>query len=253
MEHEDNDISDLESDLDPDESLETWLKTKIALFETDPSLAESLRKRSKASNKSTLRLQNGLSHQTSRRAKTLAEKLQKIESDVLFDQHEADSRWAKHRIGLVKGLARIPRSEDTGSAGQEALDEARSTTDSSELLDNGEGNAFENLFASVPHDDASGVEAAPRDHSNGSERLLIRDFGKSKGVGPRRVLGEACQARYEPLMHLHKPLGALAHTYFQRYRCEIHVRSCFGHCVCQSAQAHDCLVKRLYAPIPARV
>lgn len=204
MEHEDDDISDLESDLDPDESLNIWLNTKIALFQMDPSLAETLRNPFKASKKSTLRLKKGGFSQASTKAQKLAEKLQKIESDVLFDQHEADARWTRQRIELVKNATRKPKVEGMRAAEQELSDEVRSASDPDQVLEEGDDNALENLFSSIPHDHPSEDKAVPPDYSDGSERLCIRDFGTSKGVGPRRVLGEACLARYEQLMRIHE-------------------------------------------------
>ncbi|KAL0254872.1 hypothetical protein SLS55_009396 [Diplodia seriata] len=88
---EDFEVSDLDSDMEPDQLLETYINAKSRLFQVNPDLVTTAGSRSKSTKKS-----RGVQTLASlpRGALKLQSKIQQIESDALFDQRDADEKWA---------------------------------------------------------------------------------------------------------------------------------------------------------------
>ena len=145
----------------------------------------------------------------------LLRKLKKIEGDILFDQYIADQQWETQRVQLEKDAAaerraagapheRIPHPAEVldGSDNEVSREAVRL---GQELLedDSDDDAAIAELFASLPVtevDPISGKSSQVINKSDGT-KVTIRDFGKSTGVTPRRVLEEACRARLDTLFH----------------------------------------------------
>lgn len=203
-------VSDLESDLEPEELLSVYLRSKAVLYEKRPELSISLTKTAKGKKK---RLAQPKETSSAGIAK-MQSKLQRIESDVLFDQREADMQWENQRILLAReeaerrrlNLSQQPTPNSTTSANQdvngqqsrkdsvspEQVQEASVDGDSGDDSD----NAFGDLFGSVTATEgAQPLSTTPATGSFGVGAIVIRDFGPSKGMEPRRVLEEACRAR----------------------------------------------------------
>lgn len=128
-------------------------------------------------------------------------KLNRIESDILFDQYEAYQQWTEARITLVKEAAerrRLHLNQDnattndadaqTPTANLEGLEHS-DTEDTSMML----GDLFSNL-PDTRTDSVTGLTTMVDESSNGVP-TVIRDFGKWNGVSPRRTFEEACKAR----------------------------------------------------------
>ncbi|KXT02088.1 hypothetical protein AC578_6690 [Pseudocercospora eumusae] len=192
------DVSDIESDLEPDELLSVYLRTKSTLYELNPDI-DSQPSRSRKSGKTPSRPPKSTSEQK------LEQKLRKIESDVLFDQRRADAHWAGQKIELARNAAerrRLRLQDDSAPAS------TRSTTPNEqdhavneeaeklgqELLREAEaedGDLLSGMFDALPgvSEESSGVDAAS------GVQVTMRDFGRLTGMNPRRVLDEACKAR----------------------------------------------------------
>ncbi|KAF4540916.1 Helicase [Lasiodiplodia theobromae] len=121
---EDFDVSDLDSDMEPDQLLETYINAKSRLFQLNPDLVATVNSRSKSTKKSrgapkTAPLSGG--------ALKLQKKIQQIESDALFDQREADEKWASKRVELAREAPGRPkRLKETKIAESESLAEPES-------------------------------------------------------------------------------------------------------------------------------
>ncbi|KAI5364302.1 Putative helicase, P-loop containing nucleoside triphosphate hydrolase [Septoria linicola] len=196
---EDIHVSDMESDMEPDELLSVYLRTKGKLYMLNPQ-SDAQKGRGKG------RSVNGPS-QFNRTAaeRKLEQKLQKIESDVLFDKREADAHWAGQKIELAResaerrklqlrneGTATPQRSSTPTSKSADVSEEAEKLGE--ELLRESEedGDILSGMFDALP-----GVEqanGAPSSNDNAAH-VTIRDFGKLTGMSPKRVLEEACKAR----------------------------------------------------------
>lgn len=188
------DVSDVESDLEPDELLATYLRTKAKLLELNPDADASLSK------KNTSKKGKPSAHSTSVKSKSelkLESKLQRISRDVLFDQREADAQWAAQKIELARSAAerrKLQLSNDTNvhkhptpAKGDEAGDvgDATEEPDQDDIL----GGMFEALPRVMQNDeDNSGAQQPDHD-------ITIRDFPSMTSLTPRRILEEACNAR----------------------------------------------------------
>lgn len=200
---------DLDSDIDPDELLPVYLETKAKIFQLAPQkpmTAQRLRGKISGS-KSKGEPQGPPNDQINR----LQRKLQKIESDILFDQYIADQQWEKQRIQLERDAAaersaasghppdRVPHPAEVQEESDDEVsrEAARIGVEILEGDDSDDDAAIADLFASLPVteiDPVSGKSTQVINNSDGS-KVTIRDFGKTIGMSPRRVLEEACRAR----------------------------------------------------------
>jgi ATP-dependent RNA helicase DHX29 len=199
---DDIDVSDVESDMEPDELLSVYLRTKAKLYELNPAADTPGKSKTSKASKTPSRNANKTSGE-----RKLEQKLAKIEGDVLFDKREADYHWGTQKIELAREVAERKKlqlqsetkpssvrtaspakQEDTISdeaerLGQELLAETAEIEDGGDLLSG--------MFDALPGvDQSSTVE-------NGavSGNVTVRDFGKLIGMNPKRVLEEACKSR----------------------------------------------------------
>lgn len=136
----------------------------------------------------------------------LLSQLQKITSDTLFDEYEAELQWPAKRNQIAQEKA-TKRQEQTGGSPSQTEDGSEATmavdppivsqtatstvtVDPDEAED--EGDLLGGMFSAVPDGlDTSKAE----DKSTVSENVTLRDFGKSSGLTPRRLLEEAVRSR----------------------------------------------------------
>lgn len=197
---EEFDVSDLDSDLEPDELLSAYLTSKARLFEAQPDLVDGRA----GVRKSTTNVRNRPDSipVASRSVKKLQQKIEKIESDILFDKRDADARWVHARNLLAQEAAerrknQLPpplRANTTRTLETPVTpSESSQSTTSSEDTDN-DDHAIGNLFGAEP---SSSTASVPQQGADASSEVVssIRDFGKSTGMSPRRVLEDACHAK----------------------------------------------------------
>jgi ATP-dependent RNA helicase DHX29 len=192
-------VSDVESDLEPDELLSVYLRTKSRLFEINPEAQRQAGRGRGKSTKMTLQTDKTLAE------RKLEQRIQKIESDILFDKREAEAHWAGQKIELLRKAAERKklRLEDVNqdAAGERKTDSMVDTVDEAEKLgqellqeveDDEDDNLLSGMFDALPGVvQANGDAASSKD----SPHITIRDFGKVTGMSPKRVLEEACKAR----------------------------------------------------------
>ncbi|KAM3414076.1 putative helicase C15C4.05 [Cercospora zeina] len=192
-------VSDIDSDLEPDELLSVYLRTKAKLYTLNPQSDNSKARKGKPGSTCTLR-KKGLFE------RKLEEKLQRIEADVLFDKREADAHWAGQKIELARETAE--RKKLQLREGEAAMPQP-STTPASEMAgvnDDAEklgqellretdaegGDMLSGMFDAVPGiNETNGTSSS----SDQAVQVTVREFGKITGVNPKRVLEEACKAR----------------------------------------------------------
>ncbi|KAK8163670.1 P-loop containing nucleoside triphosphate hydrolase protein [Phyllosticta citrichinensis] len=198
---EDFDVSDLDSDMEPDQLLSTYLDVKTRLFQVDPELAPASNsnpksKKSKGPQKTA---------PASQGAQNLQKKLQQIESDILFDSRAADEQWASKRVDLAQLAPSRSRSKKPEEQPKE-IHEPESTGAGAvdDIMQEAAAMAGDALLQNPDEDDGllGGMFAAEpgegQQSSSGrteSANVTVRDFGKAVGMNPRRVLEEACRAR----------------------------------------------------------
>ena len=182
--------SDLESELESDQMIEKYLSLMKALHQLDPdALDQGKKKGRKGTTKlTTPNIQRSIAHD--QRILRVQRLITKIQSDVLFDQQSADEAWSLIHIDLKREDAErrrlgvdVPKSEKMSSAKQSANDVAE---DSDIIV--GE------LFDSLPDVGSNVVEESKKTSSSKAKKM--RRFNTWTGISPRRVLQEACKARY---------------------------------------------------------
>jgi ATP-dependent RNA helicase DHX29 len=189
-------VSDIDSDVEPDELLSVYVRTKARLYELDPSLDDAdQRIRSGRGQKSgpTSNLFHG------KGVNRLLQRLDKIEQDALFDRREAALRWSSQKVDFMRAsaerkklglqLREVSTSQDIMEKAEE--DGLVNTHDGSEDAD------VENFMAGIFNALPGVAEPDPNTTENGNpqDSVTIRDFGKLTGMSPRRVFEEACRAR----------------------------------------------------------
>lgn len=207
-----------DDDLEPHEILSRYLDLKTRLHRRRPDLTlANLRaaKALRAKSKPAAATANGIDPMTRR----LLNRLKKIESDILFDQEEAEEKWMALRVELVKEEAARKKLglSDESTKALKIVDGARNpelelpgSIDGATPAD-GEDPSLDlgDLFVGLPEykvDDVTGLSGMVTTAADG-KLINIRDFGKWSGIGPRRVFEEACKSRSGSFL-VPKVLGA---------------------------------------------
>ena len=196
-------VSDLDSDLELDELIPTYLKIKGRLYEIDPSLAETTARKQPKSTKSRKTVANQAMQTPA--VRKLTSQLQRIASDALFDEREAETQWPAKRNQIAQDKATRrqdqeshPVASDQQTVAAVAVESAAAKLDP---LDSGidldgsgdEADLLGGMFSAVP-DEPAPVQSGSDDTV--TENVTLRDFGKSSGLTPRRLLEETVRSRF---------------------------------------------------------
>ena len=206
---DDIEVSDMESDMEPDQMLSVYLRTKARLFERSPHLVGE-REPGKRQANNKLRQPQRLQHPSPGEAK-LQRRLKALEADVLFDQQTADAHWTDHKLDMVRQHVERCRLDvgDSDESTAQKVDKARMKIDETpnDVLDEAEeigkklleetntGDDSDLLGAMFDTPDASGSLAITQQSANDDSHSITRNFGKVTGMSPRRVLEDACRSR----------------------------------------------------------
>ena len=204
----DFDVSELESDCEPDELMSIYLRTKVRLFESNPALVEGAKGNKKRNARKSGPASNAAA---SGGEKKLLQKMQKIESDVLFDQREADYQWSVRSVDLARETAErniLQLSQAPPKEGGDGLSSAPGEPQPSDVSEEAEKLGRELLRQSADgesedmlsgmFDALPGVEQTTEPNSRGGttpSSVVIRDFGQWTGMSPKRIVEEACKSR----------------------------------------------------------
>ncbi|KAF2001391.1 hypothetical protein P154DRAFT_553670 [Amniculicola lignicola CBS 123094] len=196
-------VSDLDSDLEPDQLIPTYLKIKGRLFELDPETADSSSRRQGKGSKG-----RGMGAPTTTNPvaiRKLMLQLQQLESDALFDRYEADVQWPEKRNQIAQAMAveRQTQGPSVQPKAQQTVSEsppistrtaspAPSSVPSSSLFEQEEPDMLGAMFSAIP-DEVLPAQATSLQLD--APDVLLRDFGKQSGLAPRRLLEEAVRAR----------------------------------------------------------
>jgi ATP-dependent RNA helicase DHX29 len=196
IEDEEFNVSDIDSDAEPDQLISTYLSTKSRLFKINPLLV------TETSAKKKRRLSPALNTvSSSSGVRKLQEKLRRIEADALFDQQVADIKWHMERISISReqevwgkkvSASNISIKSGGSRSGEEHNNSSPATTEPSSEL---EDEVMLGDMFSAP-DDVVEVKA---EDSTSSRSVTLRDFGKIVGLNPRRLLEDVCRARSESI------------------------------------------------------
>lgn len=209
---DDIEVSDVDSDMDPEEMISTYLRTKARLFDRNPALiSEPIVKTNKKSKKQQVKYTSPNGKATPGEAK-LQQQLKKIESDALFDQYTADVKWLEQRDELQQerlARRRLRLDEERKASAQPNDSPEEKPVESSvtdDIMAEAEAEAQKLLDEMSDDDGLGGMFGEPTEPSSGDANDLgdasasnvavtIRSFGKISGISPRRVFEEACRSR----------------------------------------------------------
>lgn len=196
-----------DSDIEPDDLVPQYLDTKAKLYE-----AERENQHDKRPGKYRTPPETSVDETTAK----LQAKLDRIESDVLFDSFVAEQQWRTRRVALEKELAakrQQARQAASDTEAQEAPVSDSETPDESngavndeaeriaaEILAGGEDDdddTLADLFANLPTNEVDPTTGKTTTVINGTDgvKVVIRDFGKWTGMSPLRLLEESCRSR----------------------------------------------------------
>lgn len=207
---EDVEVSDVDSDVDPEEMQSVYLRSREKLFGIRPDLiADSTNNKAKKTPKVP-----GIPSKTDLPPGVLklVRRLERIEADVLFDKAEAEDRWIQRRNLLAKELSQnrklhlsrpeTPMSTKESSGGteesgnQSAQHESDDPKESSKEESDDDDQALADLFSALPaDDDTAKTQTLGQQQDTADSTIFIRQFAISKGVEPRRILEDVCKAR----------------------------------------------------------
>lgn len=189
--------ADTDSDIDESSEPETLIRKYVSLqsqiLELQPCFSFHENKQSKNYNEKNIR--------PIREVEKLLAKIQKIRSDVLFDEDEAFTQWASVRDQYAREVAErkkyhldkekhVDSAEFVELSSREAsFVEMRDDVEHFEMI----GDLFSSLpeIASDPDTGASTLVSG----AHAGQTVTIRGFEKWSGINPRRILEEACKAR----------------------------------------------------------
>lgn len=201
---QDLNISDMDSDLDPDEMLSTYIRTKVRLFELEGNAAGGKRQQ-----------QSDIHARPTRpllpAEVKLQQRLRALESDVLFDKREADFQWSERKNDLLRDEAlrkRLHLSEGdqnrskrtNGRDGSSEAHPSKVMKEAEQLgkelleADTEDGEGLLSAMFDAPMESHPSVQ--PAGTHIASENVSLRNFGKVTGMSARRILEDACRSRY---------------------------------------------------------
>lgn len=192
-------ISDLDSDLEEEQLVPTYLKIRGRLFEIDPDIVEVKSRKQMKMTKG----RNVKPHPLA--VRKLLSQLHQVESDALFDRDNAEAQWPAKRsqIAQTKAASRQQAStedqpeekHEKSSVAHIALkghEEETAPQDSDTIFGDDDSGLLADMFSAIPDQVVSG-DAVNVDAT--SDSIVLRDFGKQSGLAPRRLLEEAVRAR----------------------------------------------------------
>lgn len=159
----------------------------------------------------------------------LQRKISSIENDVLFDRKEAEYLWREKLDDLRKEAAIFRRSETDTEKEQVEQKEPEPEPEAAPILEDGEaGGLLGDMFQT---EEEPTLELGIITEELNKASIETRDFGKWTGLSPRRVLEEACKARYATLAfpHIVFLTATVTHIkYYQRLWLQSHLQ---GHLI----------------------
>lgn len=202
---DDTHVSDLDSDLELDELIPAYLKIKGKLFEIDPQLVDMTTRKPTKGAKS--RKSAPVPVQTPAVRKLLSQ-LQQLTADALFDEYQAEAQWPakRNQIAQMQAEKRLQNGAKPVMAQNQEEDAVVDTPvkevaevpplPASRSENEGEDDAdlLGGMFSAVP-DATPTPTPKTRDGGATTANVVLRDFGKSSGMSPRKVLEEAVRSR----------------------------------------------------------
>ncbi|KAJ9483924.1 hypothetical protein VN97_g9468 [Penicillium thymicola] len=198
---------DSDSSVDPDIMVPEWLELQTQLYSLEPDLFDRPGKGKKGRGGS-----GNMSNDPE--ASKLQRKIAKIERDVLFERREAEYIWEQKLDELRKDASFIRRPVDKKKksptdAEDQPKPEIDEELDPALLAIDGMEDALGDLFQGEAEDSGSILGIPPPETQTS---FTLRDFGKSTGLSPRRVLEETCKSRDSTCVIVYQDFSSSSHS-----------------------------------------
>ena len=198
--------SDFDSDLEPHQQISRYLSLQSQIYDMDPALVDPTQKRPRHAAASIRNINGSDKAIMDRKVARLTAKLDKTNSDILFDREQAEMKWAQHWTQLAKERSERERlgiriSSDKGylAKGQQNSEALASPSNVPESISNelDTSDMLGEFFSNLPNSATDSITGTSNMKSANADGLTvtIRSFGKWNGISPRRVFAEACRAR----------------------------------------------------------
>lgn len=194
----DTQISELDSDLEVEELTSTYLKIKARLYEIDPQLVEASSR--KPARKTISKVTRPMSCYPPNVTKLL-QQLQQLASDALFDDLEAETQWPAKRTQIAQRQAVVREQHRATSQAQgesptvlrdESIEATPPLLATESIVGSDDGmDMLGDMFSAIP--ESSAVQQRTTEDS--ADDIVLRDFGKTSGVSPRKVLEELVHSK----------------------------------------------------------
>ena len=193
-----NTSTESDDDIDPAKLVERYLLLQSRLYELQPELVQigHGRRRGPKTTANTNRLQI---EPLTPEASNILRKLRVIESDVLFDQDDANEKWMLAQNDIAKEVSERRKFRlRVESKSSESRDNSGSlVTRGSAITEETSMDMLGDLLFTLPEENTDAVPEISNVASTiqGSAAVTVREFGKWTGLNPSRILEEACKAR----------------------------------------------------------
>ncbi|KAJ5366628.1 Helicase C-terminal [Penicillium brevicompactum] len=202
---------DSDSSVDPDDMVPEWLDLQVRLYSLEPDLFDrpGKGKKGRGANASADPLS------ADPESTKIQRKIAKIERDVLFERREAEYLWEQKLDELRKDATFIRRPVDRKKKSAPTAEEAQPKPEIAEEIDpslleiEGMEDALGGMFEAEPEEQES-ILGLPAPETQAS--FTLRDFGKSTGLSPRRVLEETCKSRDSSCKIVYQDLSSSSHS-----------------------------------------
>ncbi len=198
--------SDFDSDLEPHQQITRYLSLQSQIYDVDPALVDPTQKKPRHAAASIRNINGSEKAIMDKKVARLTAKLDKINSDILFDREQAEIEWAHRWTQLAKERSererlgiRISSEKGYHGKGQQNSEALASPANVPESISNelDTGDMLGEFFSNLPNSAIDSITGTSNFQSANADGLTvtIRSFGKWNGISPRRVFEEACRAR----------------------------------------------------------
>nr|KMM65618.1 ATP-dependent RNA helicase A [Coccidioides posadasii RMSCC 3488] len=211
----DPDMSDI--DLDPDALIPRYLELRSRIYSLQPSFFNHPKTRSK---KAAVSVVDPAIDSQIEKIKT---KLAVVERDILFDSEKAEAEWKERLCELradtaesLRGRVKPTEPSLEMASGRDGKGPPTDTGGQPNLVDSDDDeNILGSMFA-IESD--SPIGTAANAFTDGRVATKLRDFGKSVGINPRRVLEEACRTRDPGFKIVYRDLDSTSYSHRKSVR-----------------------------------
>ncbi|KAF7719449.1 DEAD box ATP-dependent RNA helicase [Penicillium ucsense] len=192
---------DSDSSIDPDTMVTEWLDLQTRLYGLQPDLFD----RPGGKGKKARGIAKDISSDPA--VAKLQRKAARIERDVLFEAQEAEFIWRSKLDELRKDATFVQRPTEPRKKPQGPVSPKKDSGDAAIDIEEDDAGLLGDIFEADANDGS--ILGLPQ--PTNEMKFTIRDFGKTVGLSPRRVLEESCKARDSACKIVYQDVSTSSH------------------------------------------